>query len=87
MRLDLPDEWNITLKVGEDSTGIRPLFIKKVREKAKFKLFFPSIHSWSREFIILFDQAPISLSEKLVEEQSLELTIAGTQGQAVFRWP
>lgn len=87
MRLDLPEEWNISLKVGKSVEGIRPLFIKKIREKAKFKLFFPAIHSWSREFLILFDQAPLSLSDKLVEEQSLELTIAGTQGQALLKWP
>lgn len=87
MRLDLPDEWNISLKTKESEEPVRPLIVKKIREKAKFKLFFPSIHNWSKEFLILFDQPPPSLSEKLVDSQVLQLTIAGTQGQARLSWP
>lgn len=65
--MDLHDEaiWTIILEVGSESFS--PSLIRTAGQKERWPIFFPFVHPWSKEFLLIFDKkvAPdLPLSEK-----------------------
>ncbi len=52
---DLTNEqlWTIQLKANDRNH--KPVLIRKLDQKARWTPFFPAVHTWSDEYLVLFD--------------------------------
>lgn len=76
--------WTIQLKTAERAH--KPVLIKKLDKKHRWTPFFPAVHSWSEEFLILFDTPSVSLDEKLVNKNNLSLHFANADAKVQLKW-
>lgn len=85
--VDLSDSniWKIHL-TKENQTFL-PVVIKKLTPKEKWRIFFPEINSWSRDFLVLFDETtPRGSEKKLLSQDPIELRISSVYGTVTARW-
>lgn len=86
-RADLtnPQHWTVLLN-GEDGP-IRPILIKPLADKERWRAFFPSINQWSHDFLVVFDTPGIDANTpKLVEKSPVSVTFANADAQVALSW-
>jgi hypothetical protein len=86
-RADLtnPEHWTVLL----DSEGgpVRPILIKPLADKERWRAFFPSINQWSHDFLVVFDVPGVDANTpKLVEKSDVSLTFANADAQVALTW-
>ena len=83
---DLTNEqlWTIQLKAG--GRAHKPILIKKLDNKDRWTPFFPAVHQWSQEYLILFDSPSVSIDEKLVNKNNLSLHFANADAKVQLTW-
>jgi hypothetical protein len=86
-RTDLTNNqhWTIQLKTREGV--IRPILIKPLLDKERWRAFFPSVDTWSKDFIVVFDIPSIDANAaKLVEKTPVTVTFANADAQVELTW-
>ena len=78
-QLEDKDIWTVTLKDG--SEDLKASEIKYMREKSQSQLFFPSVDTWSKEFLVIFDKDPKDLS------QEISLVVTNGKAEVKLGWP
>lgn len=85
---DLSDSevWNIQLKRGDNIS--KPALIKQLRPKSKWQPFFPEITTWSREYLVLFEETPSpgDTERELVKSTTTELIFNHPNGRVRLTW-
>lgn len=77
--------WSILLQ-AKDQT-IKPILVKRLSDKERWRPFFENIHPWSHEFLVLFDTASITPNDpSMVEKSSLTLMFASADAKVRFSW-
>lgn len=77
--------WSIFLQVKDQT--IKPILVKRLSDKERWRPFFESIHPWSHEFLVLFDTASITPNDpSMVDKTSLTLTFASSDAKVHFNW-
>lgn len=71
--------WTVTLKDGAET--LKASEIKYMREKSQSQLFFPSVDTWSKEFLVIFDKDPKKLS------QDISLVVTNGKAEVKLGWP
>lgn len=80
-----PQHWTVVLN-GADGP-IRPLLIKPLMDKERWRAFFPFIDLWSREFLVVFDVPGIDANTpKLVEKSGVSITFANADAHVDLKW-
>jgi hypothetical protein len=84
---DIEDEvhWTILLQTGE--TPRRPMVVRRLDDKERWKPFFPEVSQWSKEYLIIFDEnLPDLDSAELVKKNSISLIFANADAQVKLVW-
>lgn len=77
--------WTILLH-GKDAP-MRPVLVRKITDKQRWKNFFESITPWSTEYLVVFDTPAANPgAENLVEKPHAKLVIAASQGKVTLDW-
>ncbi len=76
--------WTIQLKTPERTH--KPVLVKRLDRKPRWTPFFPAVHQWSEEFLILFDTPSVSIDEKLVNKNNLNLHFANAEAKVHLKW-
>jgi hypothetical protein len=86
-RADLtnPQHWTVALKTKDGP--IRPLLIKPLADKERWRAFFPSINQWSHDFLVVFDVPGVDANTpKLVEKSPVNVTFANADARVDLTW-
>ncbi len=86
-RIDLanPRHWTILLENKDGSA--KPVLVKKINDKERWRAFFPSVSDWTSEYLIVFDTPAIETnSAQVVEKMNISLTLANADAQVKLDW-
>lgn len=86
-RTDLanPNHW--TVLMGGKEGAMKPILVKRLNDKERWRAFFYSVTGWTKEFLIVFDAPAVNAnSPELVEKTSINLTFANADGQVNLTW-
>lgn len=65
----------------------KPVAIKRINDKLRWKPFFDHISPWSQEYLVVFDTPSLSLEKDHLEKKAvLSLLLANADSQIVFEW-
>lgn len=64
-----------------------PVKIEKIKNKEKWKSFFPAINMWSSEYLILFDSKSSISDETLQKKSVVKLTLSNPDAKINLNWP
>jgi len=86
-RTDLanPQHWSIFLASNEGP--IRPVLVKRLSDKERWRAFFDSVTEWTTEYLIVFDVPSVNTnSPELVAKTAMNLTFANADAQVNLTW-
>jgi hypothetical protein len=84
--LDDESQWMLLLSV-DGATVQRPAIIKYLPEKPRLTPFFPSVNTWTRDYLVLFDTpTPPAADQELLKKDSIVLTISNADASVKFSW-
>lgn len=86
-RTDLtnPNHWTVLLDGKEGA--MKPILVKRLNDKERWRAFFYSVTGWTQEYLIVFDTPAVNAnSPELVEKTSINLTFANADGQVNLTW-
>lgn len=79
------NHWTILLEGKEGST--RPVLVRKITDKVRWRNFFEHVTPWSTEYLVVFDTPAANPgAENMVEKPHAKLVIANAQGKIAFNW-
>ncbi len=86
-RTDLsnPNHWTVLMGAKEGS--LKPILVKRLNDKERWRAFFYSVTGWTKEYLVVFDAPAVNAnSPDLVEKTSINLTFANADGQVNLTW-
>jgi hypothetical protein len=86
-RADLtnPQHWTVVLNTKDGP--IRPLLIKPLTDKERWRAFFPSVTQWSHDFLVVFDVPGVDANApKLVDKTPVSVTFANADAHVDLTW-
>ncbi len=84
--LDNEQLWRIFLQLDNQSK-LSPTLVKRLAEKERWRPFFPSVSSWTKEYLIIFDTPSITPNAaELVEKKSFRLTFTNADARVHMNW-
>jgi hypothetical protein len=79
------NHWTILLEGKEAS--MRPVLVRKITDKKRWRNFFETISPWSTEYLVVFDTAAANPgAATLVEAPHIKLVIASARGKMTMDW-
>ena len=84
---DLADDriWNIQLE--RDDKVLKPMVIKHLPQKERWRPFFRSVSPWTREYLIVFDAPQTDVGAKgLVKTAKVRLLFANADAKVTIGW-
>lgn len=84
---DLADEqiWNVQLKRGDKL--LKPVTVKHLPQKERWRPFFKSVNLWTREYLIVFDSPQHeSQAKELVKTADVSLIFANADAKVTINW-
>lgn len=87
-KIDLtnPNHWTVLLGGGGE-TAMKPVLVKRVDDKERWRAFFDTVNHWTTEYLIVFDAPSVDpKSPALVEKVGLNLTFANADGAIALAW-
>ena len=86
-RTDLanPQQWSVLMKTPDGL--IKPVVVKKLNDKERWRAFFGSVNTWSHDYLIVFDAPGVNpASADLVEKTTINIVFANADGQVSLTW-
>jgi hypothetical protein len=79
------NHWTVLLETKD--APMRPVLIRKINDKKRWKHFFTSISPWTTEYLVVFDTASVNPgSKQLLVAPYVKMTIATAVGRSVLTW-
>lgn len=86
-RADLTNPQHWTVLLNREDGPVRPILIKPLADKERWRAFFPSINQWSHDFLVVFDAPGVDANTpKLVEKSPVSVTFANADAQIALTW-
>lgn len=83
--LSNPHHWSILL--GPKGQSLRPVLVKRLDDKERWRAFFDTVSEWSTEYLIVFDAPSVTPNAKdLVAKTPISLTFANADAQVSLSW-
>lgn len=83
--LNNQQHWNVLMQSKEGA--LKPVLIKKVADKERWRAFFRSVTDWTQEYLVVFDAPSVNpQSPDLVVKQTVNVTFANADGQVSLTW-
>lgn len=80
------NHWTILLEGGKEG-ALRPVLVRKITDKQRWRNFFDSSTPWSTDYLVVFDvPAANPGAENLVEKPHAKLIIAHGEGKITMNW-
>ena len=77
--------WTVLLKTPEGS--IRPVVIKRITDKERWRAFFKNVTNWTSEYLVIFDVPSVNPdSPKMVAKTPVQLMLANADAQLNLSW-
>ena len=86
-RADLanPQHWSVLMKTADGL--IKPVVVKRLSDKERWRAFFGSVNTWSHDYLIVFDAPGVNpASADLVEKTTINIVFANADGQVSLTW-
>ncbi len=88
-RVDLtnPHHWTILLAQSGATAPIKPIIVKRLDDKERWRALFPNVNEWTTEYLVIFDTPSVDAnSPDLVAKSSISLTFANADAQVNLVW-
>ena len=86
IELDNTSHWTILSSSGANQL-LKPILLRKIEDKIRWKNYFHYINKWSQEWLVVFDAPSVSSDPgKLVEPLKTTLTLATGNAKMTFSW-
>lgn len=86
-RTDLTNNQHWTILYASKEGTVRPILIKRLYDKERWRAFFPSVDHWSHDYLVVFDVPSIDANApKLVEKTAVTVTFANADAQVELTW-
>lgn len=77
--------WSMQLEIAGLTLG--PKSIKTLREKRRWQHFFPHVHAWSQEYLVLFETPSLASEvERQQEKRSFRFVMADPHARSELHW-
>jgi hypothetical protein len=76
--------WSIQLRT--EDRAHKPILVKRLDNKSRWRPFFLDVNNWSDEYLILFDSPSVSMDEKLVNKAQIKLLLANADARVTLAW-
>jgi hypothetical protein len=86
-RIDLTNvhHWTVLLETKEGP--IRPILIKHIDDKVRWRPFFPGVTNWSSEYLVIFDTPSVDAnSPQMVAKTAVHLILANADAKVGLVW-
>jgi len=84
---DLMNNQHWTILYGEGDKAMKPILVKRLNDKERWRGFFDGISKWTNEYLVVFDAANVTPhSPALVQENPTILTFANADGRVKLTW-
>lgn len=81
-----PHHWSIFLSAS-NGTPIKPILVKRLDDKERWRAFFDHVTDWTREYLIVFDTPSVNANSKdLVAKTTINLMFANADAQLSLNW-
>lgn len=82
-----PHHWTVLLHAKNGESPIRPLVIKPLSDKERWRAFFPAIDFWSADFLVIFDSPSTDAkAANLVEKSPVKLSFSNADATVEMTW-
>lgn len=86
-RIDLANSLHWTVLLASKDGPLKPVLVKRLNDKERWRAFFPSVTEWTTEYLVVFDAPSINAnSPDLVEKTNVGLTFANADAQVNLVW-
>lgn len=88
MSLDDRSLWSLSMRVGPSQ--MTPMYVRQISDKTLLQSFFPSIHRWSQDYLMVFDYPETILQPDSTEQKTTlaaELFAQSAIAKVELRWP
>jgi hypothetical protein len=84
---DLANTNHWTLIFETKDGPVRPVLVRKINDKVRWRNFFETISPWTTDYLVVFDRASINPgAENLVEKPKTKLLLANGEGKVQLEW-
>lgn len=86
-RTDLTNPQHWTVLLDSKDGPLKPILVKRVNDKERWRAFFDSVNEWTTEYLVVFDAPSVNAnSPDLVEKTRVSLTFANADAQVRLTW-
>jgi hypothetical protein len=85
--VDLTNTNHWTLLFETKEGPVKPVLVKKITDKVRWRNFFETMSPWSFDYLVVFDRAAVNPNaENLVEKPITRLVMANGEGRIKMEW-
>lgn len=86
-RTDLTNPQHWTLVMNTKDGPMKPILVKKLNDKERWRAFFDSVTKWTTEYLVVFDAPAVNAnSPDLVEKTGINLMFANADAEVNLTW-
>lgn len=86
-RTDLGDPHHWTLLMTTKDGPLKPVLIKRIGDKERWRAFFNTVNHWTSEYLVIFDVPSVNAnSPQMVEKTPVRLMLANADAQVNLAW-
>ncbi len=84
---DLTNTSHWTLIFETKDGPVRPVLVRKINDKIRWRNFFETISPWTQDYLVVFDRASVNPgASNLVEKPRTRLVMANGEGKVQLEW-
>jgi hypothetical protein len=85
--VDLSNTSHWTLIFETKDGPVRPVLVRKINDKIRWRNFFETISPWTSDYLVVFDRAAVNPgATNLVEKPKTKLVLATGEGKVQLEW-
>jgi hypothetical protein len=85
--VDLANTNHWTILFENKEGPVKPILVKKIGDKVRWRNFFETISPWTQDYLIVFDKTAVNPNaENLVEKPITRLTLTNGEGRIRMDW-
>ena len=86
-RIDLTNVHHWTVLLESKDGPLKPVLIKRIDDKVRWRPFFPGVTHWSSEYLVIFDTPSVDAnSAQMVAKTAIHLTLANADAKVSLTW-